>query len=819
MLITKRFVAGLFIYLLSYFQVVAQTAGLDESILASAEVFENPAKIKLIWKNTLACQSYQVYRKLKTDLDFALVATGLPDTATSWTDNSVEKGIEYEYKIRRLGGQSSWGGSTALAYLSSGIAVAPPAFKGKILLINDTATAHGTLTRNSLWQWKQDVAGEGWEVVQLVVLPSESALSVKQKLLALHQIHHFRTVFILGKVKIPYSGMIAPDGHPDHQGAWPADGFYGDTTTLAWPDETINATGATDQRNRNVPGDGKFDYSMLPEIQLEVGRVDMRNLYMFNMSEWALIKRYLIKNHRFRTGKLKIKDRPMHDDQATGLNFGATAWRNYTALSRNKTIPTNNFANVCTGNFRSTLVAYDYLWSGIWGPGSYTSVGSHQSIRFAIDSFQTVFTSFIGSYFGDWDSPTNNFMRSALGNTGPILTTCWSGRPFWYFHHMGMGESIGYCARLAMNNNNTYDSGPSARGVHINLLGDPTLKMHPIRKIDTLKATQQGEKVLMWWNTPNDSIDGYRIFRKTRNDATFLPIGPAMVVGHTFLDSCAATGTNIYMVRPMRLEISNTGTYYNLGTGTMDTLQVAPAATVQLDSAQAKICTGQPFIFTASVLAPVPGAQFLWRVNNQLVTSTQSNTTTLPQVVDGDTITVQMVMANLCIPGVIDTVLSAPIIISALASPTISITLLGDSLQATTNGSVVGWIFNGETIEGAHNPILYPTETGAYQAIALAQNGCRDTSNAVVVTGSHSLLGPFQIGVFPNPTSEKICLSTNLPTPGKYHVTISNLVGMPVKSIYITNNECISLNTLPAGMYLIRVATPHNTVDLKVVKQ
>ena len=53
---------------------------------------------------------------------------------------------------------------------------------------------------------------------------------------------HVRSLFILGHVPVPYSGDIAPDGHTpgngNHQGAWPADIYYGNFYTN-WTDKKV----------------------------------------------------------------------------------------------------------------------------------------------------------------------------------------------------------------------------------------------------------------------------------------------------------------------------------------------------------------------------------------------------------------------------------------------------------------------------------------------------------------------------------------------------------------------------------------------------
>ena len=47
----------------------------------------------------------------------------------------------------------------------------------------------------------------------------------------------------------------------------------------AWTDVSVNVTVASDPRNHNIPGDGKFDQSYIPgTLELAVGRIDMHDL-------------------------------------------------------------------------------------------------------------------------------------------------------------------------------------------------------------------------------------------------------------------------------------------------------------------------------------------------------------------------------------------------------------------------------------------------------------------------------------------------------------------------------------------------------------
>ncbi|MBK6285665.1 MAG: hypothetical protein IPF54_26060 [Draconibacterium sp.] len=93
-------------------------------------------------------------------------------------------------------------------------------------------------------------------------------------------------------------------------------------------------------------------------------------------------------------------------------------------------------------------------------------------------------------------------MRAALASNGWILTSCWAGRPQYTFHQMGMGETIGYCVRATQNNinNSYYFAGLTNRGIHTSLLGDPTLRMHIVRPVNSLKSVIMANKsVLLSW--------------------------------------------------------------------------------------------------------------------------------------------------------------------------------------------------------------------------------------------------------------------------------------------------------------------------------
>jgi len=559
----------MFRILLLYFLVaftlnaVSQTPGLDKSVMLEVAFSEDPFGIVLSWQPFADATSFAVYRKSKAATTWGSpIINGLPGNSTSWTDYEAVPGIGYEYRVFKAGG------SAANGYIYAGFELPAVESQGSLVLVVDTLSTNGL--EEEIARWAKDAEGDGWRVHQLQINQNDAVTDVKARI----QQHwnaapnELKAVFLLGRVPIPYSGEIAPDGHvPDHLGAWPADGYYGDMNG-SWTDNFVNNAGASDPRNRNTPGDGKFDQSTIPsDLELFVGRVDMRNLPQFGLSETELLRRYLNKNHAYRNKQFEVQKKAVIDDNFTGFaeGFAATGWRNFSALC--------GAGEVIAGDYLGLLGQESHQWAYGCGAGSYNSCsGVASSGDFSGDSLLSVFTVLFGSYFGDWDSPVNNFLRVPLAN-GTTLSNCWGGRPFWYFHHMALGDPIGYAARLSMNNGSTYDFNNSQRGVHMALMGDPTLRADIVAPVLDLEASYVGAWAELSWTMDPLNTEGYFIYRKAPSESVFSKVSDEPVLTGFYSDICLLEeGVYTYMVRAISLENTNAGSYYNLSTGVCDTL-------------------------------------------------------------------------------------------------------------------------------------------------------------------------------------------------------------------------------------------------------
>lgn len=377
-----------------------------------------------------------------------------------------------------------------------------------------------------------------------------------------------KAILLLGRVPVPYSGEENIDGHPDHTGAYPADVYYADVNGV-WTDVFVNNTSAGDVRNHNTPGDGKFDQTIIPsDVELQTGRVDFFNMPSFGAGEEELLRNYLDKDHEYRHKKFTIAHRALIDDNFgffSGEAFAASGWKNAAPLVGKD--------NVIAGDYITGMTDESYLWSYGCGGGWYQGAsGVGNSGQLASSNLQSVFTMLFGSYFGDWDTP-DNFLRAALAQ-GKTLANVWSGRPHWQFHHMGLGENIGYDVQLSQNNTAHYFSNSGARFVHIAFMGDPSLRNDIVAPPSDVIAQSSASHVNISWDASVDTVLGYYIYRKGPSDPDYIRIHDEPVTVHDYSDSCVWHGEYDYMVRSIVLQQSPSGTYYNLSQGIRDTARV-----------------------------------------------------------------------------------------------------------------------------------------------------------------------------------------------------------------------------------------------------
>lgn len=541
------------------YDLSAQTYGHDRSVRMWAEVQASPARITLKWLSHSNTNGFQVWRKLKGETSWGSSLANLGNSALEWSDNNVQVGVSYEYKVLRTTANLGNG----YGYVSTGIQVPMVESRGTMVLVVDNTFTNSL--SNQLAQLQTDFEGEGWKVVRHDVSRTAAVTSVKSLIVGTYNSDplNVKAVFLVGHVPVPYSGNLAPDGHGEHYGAWTADVYYGEMNG-SWTDNSVNSTNAAWPENRNVPGDGKFDQTVIPTaVELAVGRVDMWNMPAFGQSEEQLLGSYLTKLSNWKRKVFTAQIRGLVDDNFTGMTdaFAQNAWRGYSPLV--------GPSNVQSLDYFSTLNNQSYMFSYACGGGWFTGAnGVGDTPDFVSPGVKTIFTVVFGSYFGDWNN-ANNFLRAPLAS-GTALVSYWAGYPNWFIQHMGMGETIGYGTVLTQNNTGHYEpANPQANRVHVALMGDPSLRMHVVAPPTYIAATvASATQVSLSWTASAESVLGYHVYRLNPADQSWVRRTSTAVTGTSFSDNVSGlNGTVRYMVRALKLENTWSGSYYNLSIG------------------------------------------------------------------------------------------------------------------------------------------------------------------------------------------------------------------------------------------------------------
>jgi len=583
-------------------QISFSQTTIDACIQINAQINTNNNSIELSWPLNNFATQYSVYRKIITDVNWGNAIIVLGSNQNSYVDFDIAQGEYYEYKV------SSTGSIPASGYILAGNIVNYTENRGKMILLVDN-TQSGSLV-NEIKTLIADLEGDGYKVIRHDVARDESVVNIKQIIVNeyISDPNNVKSVFLLGHIPVPYSGFIVPDGHPEHKGAWPADVYYADMNGI-WTDSQVNSTTAADIRNRNVPGDGKFDQSELPsDLELEIGRVDLSDLPSFLATETELLRNYLVKNHAYKMKAYTPEKRALIEDNFgffSGEAFAAGAWRSFSPLVGN--------GNVFSGDFTSDLTNRNYLWAYGCGSGSYNAAaGIGTTSQFAGSELNATFSMLFGSYFGDWDN-SNNFMRSILAQ-GKTLSCAWSGRPYWTFHPMAIGKNLGFCTKLTQNNATTYEYGYGSQFVHIALMGDPSLRNDVLAPISDLTITLTSNICDLNWTASADTVRGYNVYRKKLPNGAYERLTPSLITETTFVDSCvSALGEYVYMIRGVKLINTAAGSYYNSSIGITDTIMqdqdfnLIAAATFEYN--------GNSIQFINS---SINANRYLWTFSNQL---------------------------------------------------------------------------------------------------------------------------------------------------------------------------------------------------------
>lgn len=542
------------------------------AVQISSQVQAAPARITLSWEaDPYGATNYTVYRKAKEATSWGTPVAKLGGNALGFTDTNLTVGGTYEYEVIK----NAYLGYTGYGYVFSGIEAPLIENRGTVVLVVAQESTVGL--SNELARLESDLAGDGWQVLRHNVSSNDAPQAVRALIQADYQANpaSVNTVFLLGHVPILQSGYLNYDGHGFRP--MPADAYYGEMNN-DWPVTPTNSP------------------SYLPsDVALMVGRVDLANMPGAGApfpwpSEIELLRGYLDKDHLWRTGQLTVPRRALMGNRRGdegGLAVAASGYRAFEPLvgPGNTLEADTDDTSAPSQRWSSLLAAGGYLWAYGCGGGQDTAIGYLGTHDSDYEAWSTdlvdwnahgVFVMMFGSHLGNWDH-SDNIMRAVLATPQTGLACCMAGEPHWFFHHMGLGETIGYSTRLTMNNRTLYQNqiNQFPRAVYIALMGDPTLRMEPITPPGNLNATTDAGGVHLTWTAPQVAV-GYHIYRAGTPSGPFARLNSGLIPSTGFTDITAAPGSYTYMVRAVRLQTNFSGSYFNPSQGIFAGVTVTP---------------------------------------------------------------------------------------------------------------------------------------------------------------------------------------------------------------------------------------------------
>jgi len=466
----------------------------------------------------------------------------------TYTDTTLQTGVYYEYKIYRpyLSGVVD----AAASYIAVGVEAPLVEQRGKMILLveEDMAAA----LPGELSQLELDLAADGWEVIRHdfgkdgVVHPDTVRAWIQSK----YQEDPANTkgLYLFGRLPVMRGLASAPDGHNLYEHAM--DAYFADVDDT-WADN-------------GDPTDNVLGTTYIPDaVELINGRVDLAGMSVWNKSETELLRDYLNKAHVFKRSGLDFTRRGTPAGSAWIRGEGQLV---YSMFGSNDITPAYIQGN---GLFdeNDNLIDGNFHWVVDFG----RAIGT----EYANNEHKALFTINFGSHKQKW-TQDNNPMRALLAQPTWGLTCAWGGRPYWFFHTGNMGYPAGDWAKRTQNNG-TGEYAPEGsytwmRGAGWNnLMGDPSLRMHPVASPTTLSASRSGGSVTLNWTASTDvAVLGYNIYRSTSRLGAYTKLnGSTLETETSFVDSTApASGDLYYQVRAVKLEQVYTGSYYNQSLGT-----------------------------------------------------------------------------------------------------------------------------------------------------------------------------------------------------------------------------------------------------------
>ena len=105
--------------------------------------------------------------------------------------------------------------------------------------------------------------------------------------------------------------------------------------------------------------------------------------------------------------------------------------------------------------------------------------------------------------------------------------------------------------------------------------GDPTLKLFYIKSPSNLAVSNNNGTFRFTWTASSGassgSVDGYNIYKVTSSGMTKVNSSLISATATSYNSTMSVSNNSTFVIRPVRLQTTPSGTYWNMGLGSKDT--------------------------------------------------------------------------------------------------------------------------------------------------------------------------------------------------------------------------------------------------------
>lgn len=507
------------------------------------------AQVTFTWDSPADGGSVTISRRQMGDVGFGTwVFRGTVNYPTNnYTDN-ISPGIMYEYKVDRSAFDIY---VRSASYIPVSIDAPLEDDRGVLLFVVDK-TWTNALSRE-IRQIEMDIAADGWTVQRINYDRDGTGSHTNLHALIVQAYNadstRVKALYLFGHLPIAMSGYLAPDGHNPEAHA--TDGYYGDIDGT-WSDLSNYLEG------ENVAGDGRFDQSYYPsDIELMVGRVDMSGMAAHYKTEEEHLRDYVHKSHAWRYAERTVPYR--------GTWASHNMWMEHNWLM--SVLGSDEVAQTVFQPYLSTnevLFGIDF-GTALGSAPEYTDVPNKSIFFINFGSFKQKF------------QQNDNPMRGIMAQPDWGLSCAWGGRPAWFFHHLAAGKPLGYSALRTMNNKGAssnldyYPIGDYSYMdgyVSINMMGDPTLRMHPVKAPSMLTVAKSGTDAVLAWDEVNEvGLLGYHVYSSTNRLGPYIRLTSDPIACAGYTNTGVGAVETYYQVRTVKRQTTPCGSYVNQSPG------------------------------------------------------------------------------------------------------------------------------------------------------------------------------------------------------------------------------------------------------------